>query len=240
MYFSGKTPHDLWRPGSRLASTRFRRGLSATGCRIFATVTAIWSAMSVRARDGCENQGAIRGAGILLTLLLTVTLDWPCWCIGRPCRKPRWQMPWGGTTGITSQVRSPVASAGAGGSAKSRPQPPKRGDPVVDQVRNGARGQNGVPGVVLRPRPTPVPAAQVDCAGADFGFRRGAAGDPFTGEIPTVRTSSGSLPKGAMVETGTPLGGVYGTTNGGPMGDSGGETFDPRLTLRIAARWGWR
>ena len=60
---------------------------------------------------------------------------------------------------------------------------------------------------------------------------------PFTGEYELFRTSSGSLPKGAIVETGTPLESVYGTTNGGPMETIAVQAFEPPIDL-IALRQG--
>jgi hypothetical protein len=54
---------------------------------------------------------------------------------------------------------------------------------------------------------------------------------PFTGEYQLYRTSSGSLPKGAAVESGTPLDVIYGTTNGGPMDTVAVQNFDPPIDL---------
>jgi hypothetical protein len=54
---------------------------------------------------------------------------------------------------------------------------------------------------------------------------------PFTGEYELFRTSSGHLPKGAIVQTGTPLESLYGTTNGGPMETVAVQTFEPPIDL---------
>jgi hypothetical protein len=54
---------------------------------------------------------------------------------------------------------------------------------------------------------------------------------PFTGEYQLFRTSSGSLPLGASVETGTPMENLFRTTNGGPMTTVAVQEFDPPIDL---------
>jgi hypothetical protein len=96
----------------------------------------------------------------------------------------------------------------------------------------GAKGQNGIPGVVLRPRPKPSHRPKLISPGARLRFSPAEPlAIPFTGEYELFRASSGSLPSGAIVETGTPLESVYGTTNGGPMQTVAVQTFDPPLDL---------
>lgn len=53
----------------------------------------------------------------------------------------------------------------------------------------------------------------------------------FTGEYELFRTSSGTLPAGAIVEAGTPLERIYGTTNGGQMETVAVQMFEPPLDL---------
>ncbi|HEY1496062.1 MAG TPA: hypothetical protein VGF49_16030 [Candidatus Solibacter sp.] len=95
---------------------------------------------------------------------------------------------------------------------------------------------NGIPGVILRPPPpaTPKIASVVPrvLSGARFRFFSAQSlAIPFTGEYQLYRTSSGSLPKGAAVESGTPLDVIYGTTNGGPMDTVAVQNFDPPIDL---------
>jgi hypothetical protein len=58
---------------------------------------------------------------------------------------------------------------------------------------------------------------------------------PFIGEYHLFRESAGGLPKGAVVETGTPLERVYATNNGGPMETVAVQTFEPPIDLSL---WG--
>jgi hypothetical protein len=203
-------------------------------------VTGIWSAMSV-ARGAMDARTRVPYAapGILLTLLLTVTLtallvhteivqEAPAAdAIGAEFLEP---------PGITSQVLqrlvrvppAPVAPAKVA-SAASKAVFTRVVDPGP---AIGAKGQNGIPGVVLRPRPRPSLRPTLIAPGARLRFSPAEPlSIPFTGEYQLFRTSSGSLPRGAIVETGTPLESVYGTTNGGPMETVAVQTFDPPLDL---------
>jgi len=93
-------------------------------------------------------------------------------------------------------------------------------------------GRNGVPGVALRPRPKRSQRPPLIVPGARFRFSAAESiAIPFTGEYHLFRTSSGSLPAGAIVEPGTPLDSVYGTTNGGSMETVAVQTFDPPIDL---------
>jgi hypothetical protein len=81
----------------------------------------------------------------------------------------------------------------------------------------GTMGKGGVPGLVLRPPlranarpPLIAPGVRGLPAAQPLDF-------PFTGEYELFRASSGRLPAGSAIDTGTPLDMVYGTTNGGPM-----------------------
>ncbi len=104
---------------------------------------------------------------------------------------------------------------------------------MVDPGRAlGAKEQNGVPGVVLRPGPMRrlrpaliVPGSRLQVSSAQ------PLAIPFTGEYELFRTSSGTLPKGSIVETGTPLDSLYGTTNGGPMETIAVQAFEPPIDL---------
>lgn len=91
---------------------------------------------------------------------------------------------------------------------------------------------NGVPGVVLRPRPKQSPKSLLILPGSRFRFSfEQPLAIPFTGEYHLFPTSSGSLPTGAAVETGTPLENLYGTIGGGPMETVAVQTFDPPIDL---------
>jgi hypothetical protein len=241
MYFSRQTVPTI------LGALALQTGIYALGggypllaAASFATVTAIWSAMSV-ARGAMDARTRVPYAapGILLTFLLTVTLtavlvhteivqETPSAdAKGADVLEP---------PGITSQVLqrlvrvppAPVVAAKVDSPASKA---------VVTRVVDpgpaiGAKGQNGVPGVVLRPRPKPSRRPKLIAPGARLRFSSAEAlAIPFTGEYELFRTSSGSLPQGAIVETGTPLESVYGTTNGGPMQTVAVQTFDPPIDL---------
>jgi hypothetical protein len=109
-------------------------------------------------------------------------------------------------------------------------------NPVVEE-----KDLKGIPGVILRPPPvaTPkIPSMVLPALSGTrfrFSFARPVA-IPFTGEYQLYRTSSGSLPKGATVESGTPLDAIYGTTNGGPMDTVAVQTFDPPIDLTNCGR----
>ena len=130
----------------------------------------------------------------------------------------------------------------------ARPEPPKpvrsgrAGAPPERAREPGTIGLKGVPGVILRntkPQPqwlrlAPVrPGASVISELLTFDF---------TGEYHLFRSSSGQVPEGSTVETGTPLEAVYVTTNGGTMETQAYQPLIPpvdftrcglvRLTLR--------
>jgi hypothetical protein len=208
----------------------------------FATVTAIWVGISV-ARGALETRVAGRvpyaAAGVLLTLLCTVTLtavlldveivlespvaSAPAIDIGIPSETP----------GMTRQVLQRLAH-GPPALSKIEGQASKT---VVTRVVDpgpaiGAREQNGVPGVVLRPGPMRRLRPALILPGARLRFSSDQPlAIPFTGEYELFRTSSGSLPKGSIVETGTPLDSLYGTTNGGPMETIAVQAFEPPIDL---------
>jgi hypothetical protein len=208
----------------------------------FAAATAIWTALSI-ARGATEattgGRAPYLGPGILLTLLLTVTLT-----AALLDAEIAQQGPGGGAgaaqtaggTSMTRQVLSrlahvpprpvPLSSVGVG--------TPRR---VVSRVVDagpaiGEKGQNGVPGVVLHPRlgrsqrPTLIaPGPRPRLSPTE------SLAIPFSGEYHLFRTSSESLPTGAIVEAGTPLESLYGTTNGSPMETVAVQMFEPPIDL---------
>jgi hypothetical protein len=209
----------------------------------FATVTAIWAGISA-ARGALETRIAGRApyaaAGVLLTLLCTVTLtavllnveivlesplaSAPAIDTGTPIETP----------GMTRRVLQRLAH-GPPALSKIEEQGTKA---VVTRVVDpgpaiGAKEQNGVPGVVLRPGPMGRLRPSLILPGARLRISSAQPlAIPFTGEYELFRTSSGTLPKGSIVETGTPLDSLYGTTNGGPMETIAVQAFEPPIDLR--------
>ena len=161
MYFSRQTAPTIF--GALALQTgiyALAGGYPLLAAASFATVTAIWSAMSV-ARGAMDARTRVPYAvpGILLTLLLTVTLTAVLVHMETVQEAPVADAMGVEPPGITSQVLqrlvrvppAPVAPAKVASAASKA---------VVTRVVDpgpaiGARGQNGVPGVVLRPRPTP-------------------------------------------------------------------------------------
>ena len=120
---------------------------------------------------------------------------------------------------------------------------PAMGSPTTADSNPSAEEKDlkGIPGVILRPPPPATPKIQSVnprvVSGARFRFSSAQPlAIPFTGEYQLYRTSSGSLPKGAAVESGTPLDAIYGTTNGGPMDTVAVQTFDPPIDLTNCAK----
>jgi hypothetical protein len=86
--------------------------------------------------------------------------------------------------------------------------------------------------VVLRPKDSHIQVPQITMDRLRVRFSGiDALAIPFTGQYELFRASSGNLPAGAPVETGTPLERVYGTTNGGTMDTVAVQTFDPPINL---------
>uniref|UniRef100_Q02B49 Uncharacterized protein n=1 Tax=Solibacter usitatus (strain Ellin6076) TaxID=234267 RepID=Q02B49_SOLUE len=117
---------------------------------------------------------------------------------------------------------------------------PAMGKPAEADAHD-ERSLNGIPGVILRPRPdaTPKISPVVPSVASAAHYRFSATQPlaiPFTGEYQLYRTSSGSLPKGAQVESGTPLDTIYGTTNGGHMETVAVQAFDPPIDLTNCAK----
>jgi hypothetical protein len=198
----------------------------------FAAVTAIWVGSSV-ARGALQPRVASRApytaAGTLLTLLCTVTLTavllhkeivLETWLTGAP----------------VIDTGTPPETRGMAGQVLQRPAqgPPET---VVTRLVDpgpaiGSKNQNGIPGVVLRPGPVRrlrppllVPGSHLQLSSSQ------PLAIPFAGEYELFRTSSGALPKGSKVETGTPLDSLYSTTNGGPMETVAVQAFDPPIDL---------
>jgi hypothetical protein len=207
-----------------------------------ATVTAIWVGVSV-ARSALEPRVAgsvpYRAAGILVTLLWTTTLTLVLLHMeiqvespvakastldrGTPLETP------GMTRRVLHRLKHgpPAASKVAAQATKA----------VVTQVVDpgpaiGAKAENGIPGVVLRPTPVKPQRPPMTVPGARLQLSLAQSlSIPFTGEYELFRTSSGNLPKGAIVEVGSPLERIYGTTNGGPMETVAVQMFEPPIDL---------
>jgi hypothetical protein len=196
----------------------------------FAAVTVVWVAMAV-ARGAMEARPAGGTAlpalpRILPTLLLTVTLT-AALLQTEIVREGPGAGATAGTLALTSRVLQRVVHVPPEPAAKPMPEAAVS-KAVVTQVV----GLDGVPGVVLRPRPKPSPKPPLTLAGSrPWLVSEQPLAIPFTGEYHLFPTSSGSLPAGAMVETGTPLENLYGTIGGGPMETVAVQTFDPPLDL---------
>jgi hypothetical protein len=210
----------------------------------FAAATAVWVAQSV-ARGAMAAGSASRQSapGIVVTLLLTVTLtavlvqteivrEAPV--VDAVARE------FLDTPGITSQLLERLAHVPPApfappkvASAAARTVATRIVDPTPATESIGGKG---VPGVVLRPRAKPHrPTWFGTGPRLAFSSTRPLA-IPFTGEYRIFRTSSGGLPTGALVETGTPLDNLYGTTNGGPMDTVAVQTFGQPLDLTDCGR----
>ncbi len=203
----------------------------------FATATAIMTTMSV-ARDAMKPAATARtpysALRIVLTLLIAVTLTAALVHKEATQEKP-------GTAEIADipavtksllERLDHVPPAVAGG-------PPEK--EVLTRLVSadarsaaGAKAEDGVPGVVLRPRIQPTPRVPLTEPGA---LPRIAPAEalalPFTGEYHIFRASSGGLPKGAAIETGTPLERVYATNNGASMQTVAVQTFEPPIDLSL-------
>jgi hypothetical protein len=196
----------------------------------FAAVTVVWVAMAV-ARGAMEARLAAGAAfpalpRILLTLLLTVTLT-AALLQTEIARVGPETGATAETLAMTGRVLQRLVHVPPQPAAKPMPEA-AASKAVVTQVV----GLNGVPGVVLRPRPKRSPKPPLILLGSRFRFSSGEPlAIPFTGEYHLFPTSSGGLPAGAMVETGTPLENLYGTIGGGPMETVAVQTFDPPIDL---------
>lgn len=97
-----------------------------------------------------------------------------------------------------------------------------------------AEAENGIPGVVLRPRIQPSPKPSLIESGA---LPRIAPAEPlvlaFDGEYYLFRASSAGLPTGAVVETGTPLERIYATNDGTSMETVAVQTFARPIDLSL-------
>jgi len=207
----------------------------------FAAATAIWTAVSV-ARGAMEARTVARAPysapGILLTLLLTVTLtavlvhteivqEGPG--VGAGAAEAA------ETSGMTRRVLQRLAHVPPGPVARSKAEAEASPKAVVTRLvasgpTIGAREK--IPGVVLRPRPKRSRRPSLVLPGARLRLSsEQPLAIPFTGEYHLFRTSSGKLPTGAMVETGTPMENLFRTTNGGPMETVAVQPFDPPIDL---------
>jgi hypothetical protein len=208
----------------------------------FATTTAIWTAMSVA--RGATKRGATAGTrysavGMLLTFLTAVTIT-AALVPAEIVQEVQGTAKIAEIPAVTMSLLQRLAhvppalaapSSVAGGASKQ----------VVTQLVSpgpaiGAEVENGVPGVVMRPRLQPSPRPLLIGPRARPRIEPAEAlALPFTGEYHLFRASSGALPKGAVVETGTPLERVYETNNGGPMETVAVQTFSPPIDLSL---WG--
>jgi hypothetical protein len=210
----------------------------------FATVTAIWVGMSV-ARGALDARVAARvpylAPGILLTLLWTVTLTAVLLHTEIVLEGPVAKAPLidigeaPETPGMTGRVLQRLMHVPPAPEAPSQveAQATKSVTRMVDPgPAIGAKDQNGVPGVVLRPRPKRTQRPPLIVPGARLQVASGRPlVIPFTGEYQLYRTSSGELPAGSIVDPGSPLERVYGTTNGGAMDTVAVQMFEPPLDL---------
>jgi hypothetical protein len=204
----------------------------------FAAVTVIWVTMAV-ARGAMEARPAARATypvpGILLTLLLTVTLT------AVLLQTEIVQEGLGAGAGVTATADTPAMTRRVLQRLMHVPPEPAAmrmpevavSKAVVTQVV----GQNGVPGVVLRPLPKRSRKPVLVLPGSRLRLSsEQPLVIPFTGEYHLFPTSSGDLPAGAIVETGTPLENLYGTIGGGPMETVAVQPFDPPIDLTHCGR----
>jgi hypothetical protein len=208
----------------------------------FASVTAIWVGVSV-ARGALEARIVARvpysAAGILLTLLWTVTLTAVLMHMEIVLESP---VASGPVTDIGKAPETPGMTRRVLQRLTHVPPAPFRVDAhatkaVVTRVVDpgpaiGAKDQKGVPGIVLRPWPKRSQRPPLILPGSRLQLSSDRPlAIPFMGEYELFRTSSGTLPKGAIAETGTPLESVYWKINGGPMETIAVQTFEPPIDL---------
>jgi hypothetical protein len=233
--YSDRHPWSFWRETLPpvLGALAFQAGLyalwvdhprSAAAC--FAAGAAIWTRCSI-------GRGAYRPEGkpnlaratlaILLTLLLATALS-----IGQFASDERFA----DGPGLLETARRvfgrlPDAS-------QPKPEAAKHSaTPVFTPTHEiGKSGENGAPGVVLRPVAKPLPRNRLWLPGAATVFSVSRTLPvPFSGEYHLYRASSGSLPPGALVYEGTPLDAIYVTTNQTPMETEAYQRLDPPIDL---------
>ncbi len=129
-----------------------------------------------------------------------------------------------------AHVPSALAAAGVAGVASRKVL-----TRLVDARPSVGEKADGVPGVVLRPRIQPSPRPLSEPGASPRIAPAEALTFAFTGEYHLFRESSGSLPSGALVETGTPLEHVYVTNNGGTMETVAVQMFEPPIDF---SAWG--
>jgi hypothetical protein len=214
----------------------------------FAAATAIWVGMSVT-RGAMEARSVLRkpytAARFLLTLLCTVTLGAvllqseiveegpppspPVIDLGQPSQAP----------GMTRRVLQrlahvpplPAAPSGSKGNKKAVARVVDPGPGIAAEKRMG------VPGFVVRPKPKQDLRPLLAAPGARLQLSpTHSLGIPFTGEYHLFQTSSRTLPPGAIVQTGSLLRSLYGTTNGSPMDTLAVQPFNPAIDLTNCGR----
>ena len=217
----------------------------------FAAMTAIWTTMSVthgalEARTWTKVPFAARGT--LATLLLTATLTAVLVQVEVVQEMPLAKVdatdapePPGRTSRLFERlvqvpppIELPTPAQSPSGTVASGQKVAQMVDPApaAEQQIPG-----GIPGIVLRPKDSRSQQPQITMAGLRFSFSGSQPlAIPFTGEYEVYRTSSGKLPAGASIETGTPLDRIYGTTNGSAMETVAVQSFDPPLDLSKCGR----
>ncbi len=98
--------------------------------------------------------------------------------------------------------------------------------------------EKGVPGVIFRPEARSTRHADVlmpRAAELPLSESRSAT-IPFTGEYHLFRTSSGRLPPGAIVKTGTPLDALYRTMTGGSIETEAYQVLEAPFDLAHCAK----
>jgi hypothetical protein len=174
----------------------------AIAAACLAIAAAIWTAASV-SRGAVEPRRPMRGATVLLTLLLTATLSAALLYRGAAPR-----------ISFAETQKKTIAI------------------PLADPTRTIGKREK-IPGVVLRPGPRgtrpPRLVAPPGLAPVAFGH---PAQTLFTGEYHLFRTDSAFLPEGSIVESGTPIENRFRTLNGMPMLTAAVQSYAPPLDLR--------
>jgi hypothetical protein len=211
----------------------------------FAAAAAIWTARSVASgatEARTANAAPYTGTRAALTLLLTVPLtaallyreiaqEAPATPVAETLETPEAPATPSTTKRLIERLVHvpPLPAEPAKIEAEARKTAPRAVDPGP---AIGGKGQGGIPGVVPRPQPNPAPKLEMFGAGSPSRLTvTQSLAIPFTGEYQMFRTSSGSLPAAAGVETGTQLERVYGTKNGGSMETIAVQQFKPPIDL---------
>ncbi|HXS96011.1 MAG TPA: hypothetical protein VN736_15505 [Candidatus Limnocylindrales bacterium] len=139
--------------------------------------------------------------------------------------------PWGIAEAVMQELREAPVDAN-----KTTPESAQRATPVFSAKGTPAAFAKGVPGVIFRPPEKPKPAIVQPGAPAISMSPRKPARIPFTGEYQLFRTSSGRLPPGSRVYTGTPLDALYRSTNGSGIETEAEQQFVPAVDFARCSR----